>query len=214
MKKTHTFKSSIAPLIGVLIFIGLISCKKEVQEVSTNHEFDYSIDTSQIPKDTIYFDDDNVSFNNGLYYLKGELYSGVVYKEQKGFQVKTYSSVLNGKLYGTYRSYYSNGKPYEIRSYKNNLSVGKQRGYWEDTGILKFEYNYYNEKREGLQKSWFSDGTPAYVYNYKDDKQDGLQQAWRINGSLYRNFEAKNGKRYGLQKAVSCKELIAEKIRQ
>ncbi|MEH6407117.1 MAG: hypothetical protein V7767_07540, partial [Leeuwenhoekiella sp.] len=80
------------------------------------------------------------------------------------------------------------------------------------SGNLKFEYNYYNQKKEGIQKSWYKTGEPFYVYNYKNDRQEGMQQAWRINGSLYRNFEARNGSRYGLQKSISCTELSNEVV--
>ncbi|GEO21917.1 toxin-antitoxin system YwqK family antitoxin [Cyclobacterium qasimii] len=196
----------------LLIGIGLSSCEYFSKENEEKFELDYSVDTSGIPNDTINFNDANISLVNGYYYLGYEKYSGIIYKKQVGFNISTYSSILDGVLHGLYTSYYDNGKPFEVRNYRNNLSVGKQIGYWEDSGELKFEYNYYEDKKEGVQRSWYANGAPSYVYNYKDDKQDGLQQAWRLNGSLYRNFQVKNGTRFGLQKTTTCYALEDEKI--
>ena len=169
--------------------MGMNACSYNGEESSFDGTINYEIDTSGIPKDTIDFNAPGLTYKNGRYYLSGEKYSGIVHKKQIGFNIVTYSSVYKGMLHGTYSSYYSNGKVFERRMYRNNLSLGKQLGYWEETGNLKFEYNYYNDKKEGLQ------------------------QAWRQNGSLYRNFEVHNGIRYGLQKTTTCYELEAEEIK-
>ncbi|MEG3657671.1 hypothetical protein V5097_09690 [Arenibacter palladensis] len=206
----HVYARSVVCCVMVLF---LSSCLD--QESSTKiieKELDYSVNTSDIPTDTVDFKDPRVSYVNGIYYLDNKEYSGIVFKVLKGYNLKTYSSVLNGMLHGKYRSFYENGKPYEVRQYRANKAVGKQYGYWEDTGNLKFEYNYYNQKKEGVQKSWYSNGEPYYEYNYKDDRQVGMQKAWRKNGSLFRNFVVKNGVRYGLQKSVSCYGLANEEV--
>ncbi|MCG9793252.1 toxin-antitoxin system YwqK family antitoxin [Flavobacterium algicola] len=196
-------------------FLLLFSCReKNDSDIALNQVFDYSIDTTKIPKDTIEFDNSKVSLVNGIYYYGNKKYSGILHKVLRGYNVQSYSSLLNGELHGIYRSFYQNGQPYEVRRYKNSLSVGKQYGYWPDNGKLKFEYNYYNEKREGVQKSWYYDGSKSYVYNYKDDKQVGLQQAWRSNATLYRNFVVKDGKRYGLQSSFTCYEINKGKVKR
>ena len=172
----------------------------------------YTIDTPAIPNDTIAFTNPSVTYVNGKYLLHNEPYSGIVYKVLKGYHVKTYSSVLDGVLHGTYRSFYASGSPYEVRTYNKGLSTGTHFGYWESNGNIKFEYHYINQKKEGAYKNWFENGELANVYNYKNDRLDGLQQAWRLNGSLYRNFVVKNGVRYGLQKTKSCYELSDERV--
>ena len=194
--------------------LSLSSCQETITEKSIDapQVFDYSIDTTNIPNDTVNLTDKGVSYENGLYFLNGQKYSGILIQKLKGYNIKTYSSILNGMRHGTYKSFYEDGKPYEIRQYKNNFSVGKQYGYWEN-GQIRFEYNYYNEKKEGIQKNWYADGKPYYVYNYKNDKLEGLQQAWRENGTLFRNFEVKNGKNYGLQLSKTCFEVSDEKVK-
>lgn len=201
-------------IINVVFIFFYSSCKQNNEKINAvTQTFDYSIDTSAIPKDTVIFTNPKVSFVNGIYLFEEKPFSGVVIKVLKGYDVKTYSAVLDGKLHGTYRSFHKSGKPYEVRRYKNNISLGRQYGYWESTGKLMFEYNYFNNKQEGLQKSWYEDGSPYYEYHYKDDKLEGLQRAWRKNGSLYRNFEAKDGIFYGLQNSMQCTEVKDGKIR-
>jgi hypothetical protein len=212
MRKKYSNKCVKAHYLLVLFFLVLTGCNMGKKDGFNTEAFNFPINTTWITNDTIDFSNPKVSFINGIYYLNNKAYSGIVFKELKGFKVKTYSSVLNGKLHGKYQSFYENGKPYEIRNYKNNVSFGMQLGYWKSTGVLKFKYNYINDKKEGLQKSWYDNGELAYVYNFKNDKQDGLQQAWRKNRSLYRNYVVKNGGRYGLQKAKSCFELEDEKV--
>ena len=200
-------------VLGIIYLLLMNGCtappleKKPLERV-----LDYSINISGIPADTIASTAANVTFVNGRYLLNKKPYSGIVYKVLKGFNVATYSSVLHGQLHGTYRSFYASGKPYEVRQYRNGFSVGKQIGYWENTEHLKFEYNYYNQKKEGVQKNWYVDGQPAYTYYYKDDRLDGLQQAWRANGSLYRNFTVKDGVNYGLQRSKSCFEISEDEV--
>ncbi|MBK8500907.1 MAG: hypothetical protein IPL46_01155 [Saprospiraceae bacterium] len=194
-------------MIHLLMANGCAEPQSGYQEVP-----DYSTDTSAIPNDTLACTNLNLAYVNGGYLLDNEPYSGVVYKVLKGYDIGTYSSVLNGQLHGTYTSFFASGRPYEIRKYRNGLSVGKHIGYWENSGKLKFEYNYCNQKKEGIQKNWYSDGSLASTYSYHDDKLDGLQQAWRENGSLYRNFVVKDGIRYGLQKTKTCYELNDGKV--
>ncbi|UZR98958.1 toxin-antitoxin system YwqK family antitoxin [Chondrinema litorale] len=175
-------------------------------------QLDFTVDISAIPHDTIAFSNTELTYVNGKYLLRNKPYSGIVYKVLKGYSIKTYSSVLNGQLHGIYRSFYASGSPYEVRSYRNGLATGRHLGFWENTGNLKFEYNYFDQKKEGIQRNWYSTGDLAYSYSYKNDKLEGLQQAWRQNRSLYRNFIVKNGIRYGLQKSKTCYELYNEKV--
>ncbi|MFB9054158.1 toxin-antitoxin system YwqK family antitoxin [Formosa undariae] len=191
---------------------GDASLSKMVEDTKLENTSNYAIDTRAIPNDTIAFSNPSVTYVNGKYLLHNKPYLGIVFKVLKGYHVKTYSSVLDGKLHGTYRSFYANGNRYEVRTYNYGQSTGVHYGYWESNGKLKFEYHYINQKKEGTYKNWFENGDLANNYNYKDDRLYGLQRAWRLNGSLYRNFVVKNGVRYGLQKAKSCFELSNEKV--
>lgn len=175
---------------------------------------DYTIDTSGIPPDTIVVgSDQRLALINGVYWLGNQKYSGILKELYPNGTTKTYASIFQGMLHGLYKSFYENGHPYEVRLYRNNLSTGRHYGYWPEGGILKFDYTYFEEKREGLQKRWYKNGKPYLFTNYTDDHEDGLQRGWRENGKLYLNYVAKDGHRYGLQQSALCYTLIKQKIK-
>ncbi len=167
----------------------------------------YSASPNEIAVDTVAYTDARLAYTNGTYLYDSEAFSGVVHQVLEGFDIQTYSTVLEGRLHGAYRSYYASGQPYEVRTYRNGLATGTHTGYWEGSGNRKFEYHYQEQKKEGTHRTWYANGDPAEAYTYHDDRLDGLQQAWRDNGSLYRNFVVKDGTRYGLQKSKTCYEV-------
>lgn len=204
-------------ILSFCITTFFLTCQKKGRNAKINNfkkeqSYDYSINTSKIPKDTIFLSDKDVALKNGIYYKNNQKFSGIVVKILSKVKITTFSSVLEGKLHGTYRSFFENEKPYEVRNYKNNLATGRHYYYWKKTGNLKFDCTYYENKKEGLKKRWYIDGKPYIFLNYKNDKLDGLQQAWRKNGKLYINFEAINGKNYGLQRTAPCYNLIDEEV--
>ncbi|MFY9241746.1 MAG: hypothetical protein WAO74_01820 [Polaribacter sp.] len=214
MKKYFFFKNTTIYILMICILLFACNKSKINSPNKIAKKLDYNVNISLVPNDTIFFSDKNASYKNGLYYYNNKLFSGIIYKVQKGYNVKTYSSVLEGKLHGIYQSFFESGNPFEVRLYRNNLAIGKHYGYWEESGNLKFEYNYFDEKKEGIQKNWYKNGQPFKEYNYKNDNLDGMQKSWRLNGSLYRNFEVKNGRKYGLQKTKQCNSLEDEKFKQ
>lgn len=168
--------------------------------------------TAAIPTDTVAFTDPSLSYTNGMYQFGGEPFTGTVHRVLKGYEIETYSTLVDGRLNGPYTSYYASGAPYETRTYRDGLSTGTHTGYWEDTGHKKFEYSYLDQRKEGTQRTWYRNGDPAEAYTYHNDRLSGLQQAWRENGSLYRNFIVRDGIPYGLQKAKTCYEVSDGRI--
>ena len=78
---------------------------------------------------------------------------------------------------------------------------------------MKFDFSYFNDKREGLQEQWYESGSKYYALNYTNDQEDGMQKAWRENGKSYINYEVKDGRRYGLQKSALCYTLKDEQLK-
>ena len=78
---------------------------------------------------------------------------------------------------------------------------------------MKFDFMYFNDKREGVQKQWYVSGSPYYELTFADDKENGMQKAWRENGKPYINYEVKDGVQYGLQKSALCYTLKDEKFK-
>ena len=92
------------------------------------------------------------------------------------------------------------------------VSFGQHLGYWKN-GNRKFDFKYFNDKREGLQKQWYESGSKYYELSFTDDQEKGTQKAWRENGKPYINYEVKDGVRYGLQKSALCYTLKDEKLK-
>ena len=203
----------IATAYGCLV-VAISNCNKVPSATSQSIQTkDYTIDTTGIPHDTVLGSDKRLSSVNGIFMLGSRNYSGILKVLYPNGTVKTYASVLQGMLHGRYKSFYENGHSYEVRLYKNNLSTGRHYGYWPEGKMLKFDYTYFEEKKEGLQRRWFKNGKPYLFTNYTDDHEDGLQQGWRENGKLYLNYVAKDGHRYGLQQSALCYTLINQKIK-
>ena len=99
-----------------------------------------------------------------------------------------------------------------LRNYRNGVAYGRHIGYWKN-GNKKFDYIYFNDKREGVQKQWYESGSRYYELNFANDQEKGKQKAWRENGKLYINYEVRDGVRYGLQKAALCYTLKDEQLK-
>lgn len=208
------------PLPNKLLCLFFLCLLAQVQSSCNTHatakvpaEKDYYIDTSLIPKDTVLQGDTRLSVINGICFINNEKFSGILKELYPGGGIKSYSSMSQGMLYGPYKSFYEDGSCFEVRIYRNNLATGRHYGYWPGSNNLKFDYNYYEEKKEGPQKKWYRNGTRYLFANYVNDHEEGLQQGWRENGKLFLNYVVKDGYVYGLQQTALCYTLLNEKIR-
>lgn len=199
----------------VMVIFLIHACKQEdVDQKKSTSSDAYVIAVVTIPKDTVSIHDKRLLQDNGVYYVDGKRYAGVITSFYADGKIKSYASVYNGMLAGVYKSFYEDGNPFEVRHYSNNVATGKHSGYWPGTAILKFEYNYRNEKREGPQKKWYKNGRPYLFANYANDHEEGLQQGWRENGKLFINYVAKDGHTYGLQQTALCYTILNENIKE
>jgi antitoxin component YwqK of YwqJK toxin-antitoxin module len=202
-------------LLGLVAFYMVIICSCQNVQKPTKplqKAIDFTIDTTLIPHDTVFVHDKMLALENGIYWYSNKKYAGIIKELYPNGKLKKQFSVYQGMLHGTYKSFYENEKPWEIRSYKNNLSTGKHYGFWVETGKPKFEYTYYEERKEGLQRKWYINGSPFLALNYVNDHEEGLQKGWRENGKPFLNYEVKDGFVYGLQKAALCYSLKDEKF--
>ena len=72
--------------------------------------------------------------NDHLYYLDGELFSGVGYEEDQGVLVCEIH-FLDGKQHGPATDYYPDGKRRGVTPYRNGLKHGVEQE-WSDSGEL------------------------------------------------------------------------------
>jgi antitoxin component YwqK of YwqJK toxin-antitoxin module len=196
-QKEHT----LIKFAFVLFYILPIGCiQPKENKIVPNFE---KVDISQIPNDTVLQISSALVLGNGIYYLDGNPYSGFIKYVYKSDTLKSIGSYLNGKQQGITVTFFPNGKIETIRKYKIGLGYGQHLGYWGNEN-KKFDFQYLNDKREGIQKQWYESGKPYFELNFSDDRENGMQKAWRENGKIYINYEVKDGVRYGLQKAVLC----------
>ena len=71
-------------------------------------------------------------------------------------------------------------------------------------GLVRLEIEYRDGVRDGVYRSWYTDGRLAEVRHYVEGREEGVQQAWAPDGQLYLNYEMRNGRRYGLVNAAPC----------
>ena len=214
LKKYFSDKNVSA--IGLSMLIVLIcSCssssnKKGSTKVTTaENSF---VDTTVVPHDTVAQTNHALTLNNGVYFFKRNKFSGIILAKNSDKTITAFTSIYKGEKHGLYRSYYNNGKLFEVRQYKNNMATGRHYGYYRN-GNMQFDYLYFDEKKVGYFKKWFSNGSPYLFANYKDDKEEGLQQGWRPNGKLFLNYVAKDGRSYGLQETMLCYTLKDEELK-
>ena len=216
MERKELLHSSnkVCVLLFSLVWLITVSCRiKNAGTAQQANIRDYTVDTGMIPKDTILQSDPRLIISNGVYFVYGLPYSGVIKLLYPGGNVHAFISLLNGRMHGSYKSFYEDGSRFESRMYRNNLATGKHFGYWPGGRYLKFDYNYYEEKKEGPQKKWYKDGRPYLFTNYLNDREDGLQQGWRENGKLFLNYVVRDGYTYGMQQTALCYTLLKENIK-
>jgi len=100
-----------------------------------------------------------------------------------GKTVMSEENYKNGKLDGSYKTFYSNGKPTEITSYKNGLQHGNYKKY-SIKGFLYQDFNYANGMLNGLA-TYFSRKTGDIIKKgpYKDDLRVGTWENY-VDGEL------------------------------
>jgi antitoxin component YwqK of YwqJK toxin-antitoxin module len=70
---------------------------------------------------------------------------------------------------------------------------------WYDDGTLKSQRWYANGYREGVHKSWWESGRVKFVYEFEHDLHNGLALDWFRDGTLFKAFNYKNGQESGQQ---------------
>ena len=74
--------------------------------------------------------------------------------------------------------------------------TGKQTEYYAN-GNLKYEVNYKNGKKDGLETFWYNSGAMYIQTNYINDLEDGTWNQWYESGQLKLDAQYKNGKEHG-----------------
>jgi antitoxin component YwqK of YwqJK toxin-antitoxin module len=102
------------------------------------------------------------------------------------------------KLYEVIETY-ENGNIKSITYHKkirDRIEKVKEEGYFKN-GQKKFEGNFKDVERDGLNTDWYENGQKKYERTFKDGKRDGLVTIWYENGQKKREINYKYGKEDG-----------------
>ena len=132
--------------------------------------------------DVQFFTSNGVIESKGM--MKGKKREGKwLFYHADGKTVMSEEHYKNGKLEGSYKTFYSNGEATEITSYKNGLQHGNYKKY-SIKGFLYQDFNYANGMLNGLA-TYFSRKTGDIIKKgpYKDDLRVGTWENY-VDGEL------------------------------
>jgi hypothetical protein len=124
--------------------------------------------------------------SNGLYFTDGtqsKFYTGEYKEFYPTGELKVEMNLKDGKPEGSYIVYFSNGKPNEVRAYRNGQFHGIWRTY-NDAGLLISEAEYRNDKKTGTWHVWDDSGIMRYEMQYDNGKKTGTWYMWDEKGKL------------------------------
>lgn len=142
-----------------------------------------------------YFDNGKLSFTVNVVEGKPEGVSKSFYNNDNN-SVEKEGSYLKGKYVGEWKTYFKNGKIASIGKYNND---GEKEGLWLsyfDTGVLREEENYSNNKYNGIQKYYDYDKLLWEEYVYRKGKMQEYR-AYKKDGTLICDNKV-NGKNFKL----------------
>ena len=148
---------------GVIItfcILKISSCNYFQQQPNTKeNNKNYVVYTTCIPHDTVIMPNNKLSYVNNIYFKEGKKFSGIIEEFYSNGIMKKQFSIYQGMLYGIYKSYFEDGKPWEIRNYKNNLSTGKHYGFWLKVEIVNLNIITTKKRWKGYKKSGTNQGS-------------------------------------------------------
>ena len=165
----------------------------------------YSITYNEKPR--------SIDFNYNLAYLEDKKDTEVkvnIGDVQSGLTriVMMESPIKNGeeKIYDIH-----NGKLIAVRNWKKNVEDGLQSSYESNTGTLIHQYSMVDGKKNGIEKSWETDGTIVNEIEWKNGKANGLMHydnSGKFLTSLkypfpYKAVQLTDGVKNGVQKTYS-----------
>lgn len=104
-------------------------------------------------------------------------------------------TLLEGKLEGIKKTWYSNGQLKSETHYKNGLKDG-DASEWSETGVKYQETQYKNDQKDGLETRWDSKGIKSSEKYYSNGAQHGLSLHY-YNGDIKEKAFYQNGKLEG-----------------
>ncbi|MBN2766942.1 MAG: toxin-antitoxin system YwqK family antitoxin [Paludibacteraceae bacterium] len=128
----------------------------------------------------------NIVQSEGLYFTDAtqtKLYTGEYKEFYDNDALKLEMNIKEGKPEGSYIIYFANGKPHEVRAYRNGEFHGVWRTY-NEAGLLVSEAEYRNNKKHGTWHVWDDSGIMRYEMHYDNGRKSGTWYMWDEKGKL------------------------------
>ena len=113
---------------------------------------------------------DGVLRESGIY-VKGKRNGTFTEYYQDGVTPRKETPMQQGKIDGTVKTYFRNGKIEAEKEYKQSVESGRERRFDSKTGEQIFESHYIDGKKDGEEWEIFEDGRA--IRNYRNGKLDG-----------------------------------------
>jgi antitoxin component YwqK of YwqJK toxin-antitoxin module len=122
----------------------------------------------------------NCSVEGEMYYRQGKLHGPTSFYHQDGTLLAR-SWFVNDQETGKSWQYYSTGKVYSLRKFKEGLLHGLQ-AYYYPSGVLKSSLSYMEGVFHGKICLYYPDGSPKRFLNFKQGKLHGSELMWNEEG--------------------------------
>jgi hypothetical protein len=121
-------------------------------------------------------------------------------------QLKEIIEYIHDQTYGYIKQYiykwFKNGVKYLIQSYQQGLKNGVFTE-WHENGKLKYECNFINDSKDGLERIHYYNGQRKLYISYSNGTMNGKCNSWHMNGKIdiecnfYRGILCNNFKKWG-----------------
>ena len=98
-------------------------------------------------------------------------------------KIKTYGTLVNGRLHGKYFEFYENGSQLLVLNYNNGKQNGPAEKYYPN-GNIEIEGTMKNDLADGKFTFFYEDGTRQSVKNFKQGVYNGWYTEYYPNGNI------------------------------
>lgn len=142
-------------------------------------------------------------------YVDGKRHGLFVSYHQDGKTPQRETPMCYGKIDGTVRTWFSDGKPDMVQEYMMGKRNGKEQHFDPKTGKLIFEASYTDDRKEGKQWEISEDTSEGWlsetVSHYKNGELDGpYEYTAHLHGKMYayKSGSFMNGYKHGFWKEI------------
>lgn len=121
----------------------------------------------------------------GLYYkIDSDIpFTGSTISEYNSGNPYILAEFREGKLEGTYKAYYQNGRKMGESNYRNGLKEGKSIA-WHENGNKASETYFVNNMKSGKLEIYYFTGEKKTEAFFIDDKLDSTLTQWDMEGNI------------------------------